>query len=160
MKNFQIDQSAPVALEAPDATRNAWQAIKRGVGMRCPACGEGKLYGKYLKVNDVCPSCGQELHHHRADDAPPYVTMFITGHVIVAGIMYVERYYALDLWMHGLIWLPLLLVMSLVLLPPVKGAFVGIQWANRMHGFGDDAMDDPARPDPEPSPRERSVSQA
>lgn len=158
MKNYTIEQPHLAPTDVPVSQRDTWQAIKRGVMLRCPACGVGKLYGKYLKVEHQCGSCGQELHHHRADDAPPYVTMFITGHVIIAGVMIVERNYAIDPWMHGLIWLPLLLVMSLVLLPPIKGAFVAIQWANGMHGFGTDETDDPARPDPEPLPSEASAA--
>jgi uncharacterized protein (DUF983 family) len=124
------------ALPPKTAERDALAAMLRGVKHRCPACGIGGLYGSYLKVADVCPSCGLELHHHRADDAPPYFTMLIVGHVVVAGVLAVEMSLAPPLWVHALIWGPLLLGMSLVLLPRIKGALVGLQWALRMHGFG------------------------
>ena len=62
--------------------RDAWLAIRRGFMGRCPACGEGRIFGRYLKVNAACPQCGEELHHHRADDAPPYATIFIVGHIV------------------------------------------------------------------------------
>jgi len=68
-------------------------ALLRGAAQKCPACGQGKLYRKYLKVADSCAACGEELHHHRADDAPPYFTILIVGHFLVAGVMMVEDYF-------------------------------------------------------------------
>lgn len=121
--------------------RSSKQAIFRGAAQRCPACGEGALYSSYLKVNDICPACGQELFHQRADDAPPYFTMFIVGHVVVALVLMVEDLFAPALWVHALLWTPLVLGMSLWLLPRVKGALIGLQWANRMHGFGGEDED-------------------
>jgi uncharacterized protein (DUF983 family) len=94
------------------------------------------LYGRYLKVEHACTTCGTELHHQRADDAPPYFTMFIVGHVVVAGLLIVERKYQPDMWIHLSLWLPLTALLSLWLLPRIKGALIGLQWAWRMHGFG------------------------
>ncbi len=94
------------------------------------------MFGRYLKVEHACASCGTELHHQRADDAPPYFTMFVVGHVVVAGILFVERGYRPDMWVHLSIWLPLTALLSLWLLPRIKGALIGLQWAWRMHGFG------------------------
>lgn len=124
--------------------RSVSEALFRGFRQKCPACGEGKIFSKYLKVAETCGHCGEALHHHRADDAPPYFTMLVTGHVIVGGVLAVERAWAPETWVHMAIWMPLLVVMSLVLLPRVKGALVGLQWALRMHGFGD--TEDPEMP--------------
>jgi uncharacterized protein (DUF983 family) len=118
------------------APRAVPQAMLRGYRQKCPACGQGALYRKYLKVVDACAACGEELHHHRADDAPPYFVMMITGHVIVGGILIAERIWAPETWVHLAVALPALIIMSLWLLPRVKGALVGLQWALRMHGFG------------------------
>ena len=115
--------------------RNSWQAMQRGMHQKCPACGEGSLYTSYLKVADACPKCGEELHHQRADDAPAYFTMFIIGHIVVGAVMTVESRFAPELWVHALIWPPILLGMSLFLLPRIKGVLIGLQWAKRMHGF-------------------------
>ena len=52
--------------------RSVGQALARGGRQTCPSCGAGALYSSYLKVNPPCPTCGEELHHHRADEAPPY----------------------------------------------------------------------------------------
>jgi uncharacterized protein (DUF983 family) len=133
---------------APAAARLIPEAMARGGRQTCPACGAGALYSSYLKVNPACPSCGEELHHHRADDAPPYFTMSIVGHVVVGGVLYLEKAFAPEPWVHALIWLPLLVLMSLWLLPRVKGALVGLQWALRMHGFAGPDEAHPVRPAP------------
>ncbi|MDH3195199.1 MAG: DUF983 domain-containing protein [Hyphomicrobiales bacterium] len=116
--------------------RSPWLAIGRGLRTRCPACALGRLYKSYLKTDEICRNCGEELFHHRADDAPPWFTMLIVGHVLVALVLWTEIALSPPLWLHMLIWLPLTLVLSLLLLPMIKGAVLGLQWACRMHGFG------------------------
>lgn len=117
--------------------------MKRGFLGQCPNCGEGRMFGSYLKVNATCPSCGEALHHHRADDAPPYFTILIVGHVIGALMLAVEeRNDTLPLWLHAAVWPALTLALCLLLLPRVKGALIGLQWALRMHGFGSDKDED------------------
>ncbi len=116
--------------------RSVLAAMGRGARQRCPRCGEGALFRAYLKVNDTCPTCAEELHHQRADDAPPYLTIFFVGHAVVASMLTVDMLYAWPMWLHALVWLPLTIGLSLGLLPLFKGAFIGLQWALRMHGFG------------------------
>ena len=106
------------------------------------------MFSSFLKVADRCGTCGEELHHHRADDAPPYFTILVVGHVIVAGILYVEQTWQPEPWVHSAIWMPQTIVLSLLLLPRFKGALIGLQWAQRMHGFGGPDPNDPA-PAPE-----------
>jgi uncharacterized protein (DUF983 family) len=83
-----------------------------------------------------CTGCGTELHHHRADDAPPYFTILAVGHIVVPAMLLLERMVEPPSWVHTVLWLPLVLVLSLALLPRIKGALIGFQWAHRMHGFG------------------------
>jgi len=112
-------------------------AVRRGVRGRCPACGEGKLFRAYLKVADACERCGEDLHHQRADDAPAYFTIFIVGHFVIAGVLATEFVAPNSpFWVPALFWSALALAWSLWMLPRIKGALVGLQWANRMHGFG------------------------
>ncbi|MEM1370693.1 MAG: DUF983 domain-containing protein [Pseudomonadota bacterium] len=113
----------------------------RGLRWRCPACGVGRLYSGYLKVNHSCDICHQELHHQRADDAPPYFTMFIVGHIVISGVLHVESTWAPPTWVHIALWIPITIIMSLAILPSIKGALIGLQWANRMHGFDDTAVE-------------------
>lgn len=111
-------------------------AMLRGWRCRCPQCGQGRIFGRYLKVNDTCASCGLELSGHRADDAPPYFTILIVGHIIVPLLLLLEQHVHPAEWVHMVLWLPLTVILSLWFLPHVKGTLIGLQWSRRMHGFG------------------------
>ena len=111
------------------------QSLWRGWRRTCPCCGEGKLMYSYLKVHDTCSVCGEEYHHHRADDGPAYLTILVVGHLL-APLLHV--YYAnlrpepLELFAVFAIGCTAL---SLYLLPRLKGAVVAYQWARKVHGF-------------------------
>lgn len=137
--------------QSPAETRSTGLAMYRGALHRCPSCGEGSLFARYLKVRDNCAQCNQALHHHRADDAPPYFTIFIVGHFAVGGVLALEQAMKPSAWMHAAIWVPFVIIFCLLLLPRIKGALVGLQWALRMHGFGGEdqsvvAPETPAQP--------------
>lgn len=146
-----IRQSA-TETAASQAPRPVWPALKRGWRHTCPKCGKGALYKSYLKVNDACPACGEELHHHRADDAPAYFTILIVAHIVGAGILLMEQNVAPPTWVELALWLPLTTLLTLWLLPKIKGALVGYQWANRMHGFGGPEVEGADIPPAEPRP--------
>jgi uncharacterized protein (DUF983 family) len=116
-------------------SRDARTALLRGLLGRCPNCGRGRLFRAYLKVADHCEVCGEPFHHHRADDAPAYFVILIVGHIVVPMVLAVETAFAPPYWVHLVLWLPVILAMSLLLLPPVKGAIVAWQWTHYMHGF-------------------------
>ena len=124
--------------------RDVWGAMKRGFRGRCPKCGEGKLFRAFLKVDDHCSVCAQDFTPHRADDLPAYLVIVIVGHLLVPIILSIETNYAPAVWLQLSIYLPFTLIASLLLLQPVKGAVVGLQWAFRMHGFDENAKDDTA----------------
>ncbi len=121
---------------APQENRPVFEAMGRGFKGRCPRCGSGKLFYGFTKTVETCGSCGEEIHHHRADDLPAYLTIFVVGHIVVGGFMTFEALTDWPGWLHLSIWVPLTLILALALLQPIKGAVVGLQWANRMHGFG------------------------
>lgn len=116
--------------------RPVWQAMKRGFFGRCPHCGEGRLFAGFVKTAEHCEACGEEFHHHRADDLPAYLVVVIVGHIVVGAFMGVEASTSLSTWQHLAIWVPITILSSLALLRPVKGSVVGLQWALFMHGFG------------------------
>lgn len=124
---------------ASSEKRDLWTAMKRGFRGRCPRCGEGKLFRAFLKVDDHCSVCGQDFTPHRADDLPAYLVIVIVGHIVVPLALSVETRFAPAVWLQLSIYLPLTLILSLLLLQPVKGAVVGFQWALRMHGFDENA---------------------
>lgn len=119
------------SLQAPSLMSAMW----RGVRCRCPHCGEGRLFKSFLKVADACEVCGEEFHHHRADDFPAYIVIIIAGHIIVPMVLALETHSAPPYWVHFSLWIPLTLVMCLALLQPTKGAIVALQWHVGMHGF-------------------------
>jgi uncharacterized protein (DUF983 family) len=128
------EMASALAVSQPD--RDVWPAIGNGLRGRCPACGVGRLFWAYLKVNDTCPSCGEQLHHHRADDFPPYLTIVVVGHVVGSLLLLTEEFWPdAPLWLHAVTWPTLILILSFWLLPVIKGGIIAYQWALRMHGF-------------------------
>lgn len=113
-----------------------WHALWRGARGRCAACDDAWLFAKFLKPVDRCPSCGQEWSLHNADDFPPYIVILVVGHIVVTGMITVETGFHPPMWVHTAIWIPLIVVLSLVLLQPVKGAVIAYQWWYGMSGFG------------------------
>jgi uncharacterized protein (DUF983 family) len=102
--------------------------MRRGVQLRCPNCGQGKLYRKYLKVQ-ACPACGNDNARYPADDAPPYFTILIVGHLVIGPLLLFPFIWQAPIWVVLLSTLPALLFLTLALLPVVKGAVVGFHWA-------------------------------
>lgn len=111
------------------------RAMARGFIGRCPHCGEGRIFGRFLKVRPHCDVCDLELAHHRADDLPPYIVIFIVGHIVGYFLLETEMNYDVPLWFQLSFWPLVTLFGSLTLLQPVKGAVVGLQYALGMHGF-------------------------
>jgi uncharacterized protein (DUF983 family) len=100
--------------------------IGRGLLGRCPACGVGKIFAGYLRVVPECSHCGAPLGQLRSDDAPPYITILIVGHVVIGLLLFMESDFSLSLGLEAAILLPLTLILTLALLRPVKGATVGL----------------------------------
>jgi uncharacterized protein (DUF983 family) len=123
-----LPQAAPIGLPG---------ALWRGARNRCPHCGEGRVFQGFLRVVPECSACGAALGRLRADDAPPYFTIFLVGHVALPPILMVERLWMPPMWVHMALWLPLVAVATTLLLRPVKGATVGLMW--RLGITGDDA---------------------
>lgn len=101
-------------------------AVGRGIIGRCPACGQTRAFRGYLAVVPACLACGAPLGAVRADDAPPYFTIFIAGHIIIPLLFWTDRAYEPPIWLMSAIFLPLTLILCLALLRPVKGATLGL----------------------------------
>lgn len=100
-------------------------SIKRGLSRRCPVCGEGRLFSRYVKVEAHCPVCGEDNGRHRVDDAASYFTVLLVGHVVVAPALLFEVLYDAPLALILGISLPAVGVVTLAALPFVKGAVLG-----------------------------------
>lgn len=97
------------------------------------------MFASFLKVADKCPHCATELHHHRADDLPAYIVVIFTGHLLVALALDIEFRYSPPFWVHAVLWVPALALSIGLLLQPVKGVIVALQWRLGMHGFAREA---------------------
>lgn len=130
-----LDAAPDTSSAAAQEERETWPAVWKGFRRRCPNCGTGPILSSYLKVRDHCPVCREELFHHRADDGPAYLTILIVGHIMAPALLWVfttwrpEPLILITIFSIGCIGL------SLYLLPRLKGAIVGLQWARHMHGF-------------------------
>jgi len=105
------------------------RSVFRGVSGHCPACGKGKLFWRYLKINGRCEVCGTDLARYPADDGPAYLTILLIGHLVVAPMLFFPI-----VWRTNPLYsLPLILVpltaLTLALLPRVKGGWVGMMYA-------------------------------
>jgi uncharacterized protein (DUF983 family) len=130
-----------VEIQAVREQRGLGKAILNGLMCRCPSCGKGKVFSGYLKVVDTCSECGTKLSSARADDFPPYIAIFIVGHVLVGWMLHAEMSGPVDPMFYVWTMIPLAIILPLAMLPSIKGAVIGLQWANYMYGF------DPARTD-------------
>ena len=106
------------------------EGFMRGLAGRCPNCGEGHLFAGYLKVQPRCEACGHDLTVYRADDGPAYFTILIVGHLIIAPLLCFSFIWTWNPVLVLFLTLPPILAATLILLPRVKGAFIGGQWAN------------------------------
>jgi len=122
-ERWEPDRSTPA---------NAWAmpslatAIGRGLRGHCPACGKGRIFNGFLKVAPVCTECGAPLGLARSDDAPPYFTILVVGHIVIPLLFIVDRQTELPIWMMSAIFLPLTLGLTLGLIRPIKGGTVGL----------------------------------
>lgn len=120
----------------PVAERATGPALWRGVRGRCPNCGEGRILHSYLKINADCPACGQDFTAARADDGPAYLTILLVGHLMAPILhLYFVRLRP-DPWEIVAVFGIGCTVLSLALLPRIKGGMVGLQWAKGMGDFG------------------------
>ncbi|MDG1709470.1 MAG: DUF983 domain-containing protein [Emcibacteraceae bacterium] len=109
-------------------------SIIRGFKRTCPHCGEGKIFKGYLKQSETCSSCDAPTGEIRADDLPPYLTIFLVGHIIVPLLLFVEAAYRPPLWLQMSVWPTMTLLLVLLFLPFMKGAAVGLMWHLKIKG--------------------------
>jgi uncharacterized protein (DUF983 family) len=101
-------------------------AARRAILGRCPCCGEGKLFRAYLKQVDNCASCGEAFGHIRADDAAPWLTLIIVGHIFVPLMLIFVSSSTLPAWEDCVLWSVIFMGLCLAILPRSKGLFIAI----------------------------------
>ena len=115
--------------DAPAPTGNpVLRGLRLGLQRRCPNCDRGPLFRGYLKVQETCPDCGHDNGQYRADDAGPYFTVLLVGHLIIGPMLFFPFIWKANIWLVLAVTLIPIAVATLVLLPLVKGAVIGAQW--------------------------------
>ena len=111
------------------AQSNLVTGLKRGILGRCPNCGQGPLLRAYLTVVSTCPASGHDNGQYPADDAPPYFTILIIGHLVIAPLLLFPFVWQWSAAAVLALTLPTVCALTLWLLPRVKGGVIGVQWA-------------------------------
>ncbi|WP_424975009.1 DUF983 domain-containing protein [Dinoroseobacter sp. S124A] len=115
--------------------RQTKPALLRGWRRTCPRCGRGRLFERRLSVAHNCEASGLDLSVQRADDGPAYLTIVIVGHIVVPLMVPLYRLWDLHPGVMATGLSVLAVALSLYLLPRIKGAMIGLQWARHLHGF-------------------------
>lgn len=115
--------------------RDAKQATLRAAMGKCPCCGEGRLYRRYLNVHDTCSVCGTSLDLHNADDAPTWITLTVVLHLVAPFVAASALDWQWSLVTGWIVWPLVTLILCLITLPIAKGSIIGYQWAKRLAGF-------------------------
>jgi uncharacterized protein (DUF983 family) len=113
-------------LKMSDRPQPFSRTMLRGFACRCPQCGQGKLFTSYLKPVRECAACGEYLGHIRADDGPAWATILLVGHILAPFLLGILPNSPWPDWMLMATIVPVALTLTLVLLPRMKGVFIGI----------------------------------
>jgi len=106
-------------------------AIFAGLACRCPRCGRGKLFHGFLSLRPRCDACGLDYDFADAGDGPAVFIMFLAGFIVVGAALITEIVYQPPLWVHAVLWLPLIVIVTIGPLRPMKGLMIGLQYHHR-----------------------------
>jgi len=104
------------------------ESALRGIACRCPRCGKGKLYAGFLTLAPRCQSCGLDYAFIDAGDGPAVFVILLAGAIVVAAALIVEVKYQPPFWVHAALWLPLILVTTLLPLRSMKSLWFALKF--------------------------------
>lgn len=115
--------------------------IAAGLACRCPGCGKGKLFQGFLDLRPRCEACGLDYSFADSGDGPAVFVILFAGFIVVFAALIVEFLYQPPFWLHALLWIPLILLVTLLPLRPMKGLLIALQYhhkaAEGRHESGD-----------------------
>ncbi len=109
--------------------------LSAGLRCKCPACGRGSLFSGFLTVAAECPVCGQDLRAHEQGDGPAVFAILLLGAVIVGLALGTELRFQPPLWLHAVLWPPLIIAGALALLRPLKATLIALQYRHRREDY-------------------------
>lgn len=107
------------------------QTVMRGLGCKCPRCGEGKLYAGFLSLRPNCEACGLDYAFIDAGDGPAVFIIMIAGFIVVGAALVVEMKYQPPFWVHAALWAPLILATTLLPLRSMKALLIALQYHHK-----------------------------
>jgi len=102
--------------------------IGRGLRGRCPRCGEGKLFQGFLTLRRRCENCGLDFSFADAGDGPAVFVILLGGGIVVFAALLTEVLFQPPYWVHAVLWLPLILIVTLLPLRLIKGLLIALQF--------------------------------
>ena len=121
----------PAAGGEPSSPAVAVSAVRAGLKGRCPRCGQGRLFAGFLKVRAGCEACGLDYATIQTGDGPASFIMQIAGFLVGFSALAVEIKFHPPMWLHLIVWLPLVAALSLALMRPGRGLMIGLQYRNQ-----------------------------
>lgn len=107
------------------------EPLKAAIRGRCPRCGQGALFQGFLKVRPACEACGLDFSRIHTGDGPASFIMQIAGFIVGFSALFVEIRFHPPMWVHLIVWLPLVVALSLALMRPGRGLMIGLQYRNQ-----------------------------
>lgn len=126
-----MPDSRPLATHEPEAYYPPISPVSAGMRCRCPRCGRGRLFAGYLDTAPACEVCGLDFRFIDSGDGPAVFVILIVGFVVVGAALVVEVKYQPSMWVHALLWVPLILGLSLGMLRPLKATLIALQYTNK-----------------------------
>ena len=114
-----------------DALPTLTESALRGIACRCPRCGKGKLYSGFIDLRPSCEACGLDYAFIDAGDGPAIFIIMIAGAIVVGAALIVEVKYQPPFWLHAALWLPLILVTTLLPLRAMKSLLIALQFHHK-----------------------------
>ena len=117
--------------DADPYSQNPPSPVMAGLWGRCPRCGKGKLFAGFLALAPRCEHCGLDFSFADSADGPAFFVMFISGFIVAGSALAVEIAYAPPYWVHAVLWIPLILITTLLPLRPMKGLLIALQYHHK-----------------------------
>lgn len=105
--------------------------VQAGLKGRCPRCGEGALFSGFLSLGERCAHCDLDYGFADAGDGPAVFVILIIGFIVVGLALWLEVTLNPPLWVHFLLWVPLVVVLCLAALRLIKGVLIALQYRNK-----------------------------
>jgi uncharacterized protein (DUF983 family) len=105
--------------------------FRTGLTCRCPRCGKGRLFQGFLGLRPRCDVCGLDYTFADSGDGPAVFVIMLAGFVVVAAALIVEIRYEPPLWLHAVLWGPLIVATTLLPLRPIKGLMIALQYHHK-----------------------------